>query len=135
MFESSSTIGKCVLLSLPIVTFVGLFAMGSANMGKERSTVVTSFTVEPSRPEIDQADVASSAVDKTKLKKSLEKTFAVSIILSGYGCSKVLDISPRSVKGQTIVSCIERKGRPGISKYQIDEDRLFGGKGNAVRPL
>lgn len=80
-------------------------------------------------------DAGESKQEQDKLARSREKTFAVLIVLSGYGCSKVLDISPRSVTGQTIVSCIERKGRPDISKYQIDEDRLFGGKGNAVRPL
>lgn len=80
-------------------------------------------------------DTKDSKQEKDKLARSREKTFAVSIVLSGYGCSKVLNISPRSVKGQTIVSCVERKGQPNISKYQIDEDRLFGGQGNAVRPL
>ena len=80
-------------------------------------------------------DTGESKQAQEKLERSREKTFAVSIVLSGYGCSKVVNISRRSANGQTMVSCVERKDQPGITKYLIDEDRLFGGKGNAVRPL
>lgn len=82
-----------------------------------------------------QDDAGESKQEQEKLERSREKTFAVSIVLSGYGCSKVVDISRRSVSGQTVVSCVEREDQSGISKYLIDEDRLFSGNGKAVRPL
>jgi hypothetical protein len=122
-----------------VATLVVLFLGGAVGATLSEDYPQPPTAVAEKQPEQTAIKMEDDAGERKqiedKLARSREKTFAVSIVLSGYGCSKVLDINPRSVKGKTIVSCVERKGRPNISKYQIDEDRLFSGRDDAVRPL
>lgn len=117
-----------------ILFFGGVFCAALSGDYPQPPSVSTSKQPDRKAAKIDVSH-AETREDQEKLNRSLEKTFAVSIVLSGYGCSKVVELSRRSVNGSTLVSCIERRGKPGISKYLIDEERLFGGKGDAVRAL
>lgn len=54
-----------------------------------------------------------------ELDKSIRKTLAVSIILSGHGCQKVVDWDGAGAGGENVVTCVERKGRSKTVRYRV----------------
>jgi hypothetical protein len=55
-----------------------------------------------------------------ELKRSIEKTLALTIIFKGYGCHRVQAWEGNGFGGGNSVTCVERKGHSKLVRYLVD---------------
>lgn len=81
---------------------------------------VRSLNTSTSRAEDGDQKASARAINPPATDKETADMLAINIILNGYGCHKVKGWHGDGFGGKNIVTCVERKGRSRIARYEVD---------------
>lgn len=103
----------------------GFLAVGgliflSENVAQMMVTAPRPAVAAPQPKDSPIAEAATDPQTKEELDRSTKKMLALSIILNGHGCQKVVEWDGDGAAGENMVTCVERKGRSKLVRYRVD---------------
>ena len=106
---------------------IGEMAGGSATNAPAQAAAKPAATLKAERLDVSARRAAGSdqgaaprKVASPATDKETADMLAINIILNGYGCHKVTNWRGDGFGGKNIVTCVERKGRSKVVRYEVE---------------